>query len=85
MDSITTLPTARMIYDLGEFLVLDDKDDTGKFSYRNRKYHTYHGKKSPNHPSPVHHWQLGGFMMLVGGIASLIEVAKEAQQDLQQQ
>lgn len=83
MESFMTLPTARMLHDLGEMMVLDDKSDVGHFTYRNRKYHTYHGKRAPHHSSPIHHWQLGGLFMIIGQLAAMVEVAKEAQQDQQ--
>src|ERR1051326_2247311 len=54
-----TMPIARFVDKLGEFLIADDKHDIGYYSYKNRKNHTYHGRKAPNHPSVMHHWQVG--------------------------
>ena len=72
---------AKKVHDLGYMMILDDKDDVGWFSYSHRPYHTYRGKPSPKHPSPWHHWQLGGFMMVVAEIAGILEMAREMQQE----
>ncbi len=81
MDSITTMPMSRMLWDLGEMMIEDDKHDIGYFAYRNRKYHTYHGRRAPNHPLPFHHWQIGGIFCIVGKLAAMIELAKETEAD----
>ena len=57
------MPVAKFVDKLGEFLIADDKHDLGYYAYKNRKNHYYHGIKSPNHPSMMHHWQVGGIMM----------------------
>ena len=44
-------------FGLGSALLLDDAKDLGKFS-------------TPDHPSPIHHWQIGLCLM----IASLIGI-----------
>lgn len=49
----------------GESLIRDDAGDLGYFNYRNRKRHKYHGIKSPHHPSPWHHYQVGTVVSLL--------------------
>ncbi len=44
---------------LGNFLIKDDKFDLGKFKY---KAHGGH----PDHPSSLHHWQVGVITRLFG-------------------
>lgn len=60
-------------------LLWDDIDDLGYFTYFGRKNHVYHGKPSPDHPSPFHHWQWAGWFMLVGELLAYADVAKELQ------
>ena len=56
----------KLFYQIGEHLLRDDINDVGYFNYRNRRHHYYHGKHSPDHPSPFHHWQPALFMMAAG-------------------
>jgi hypothetical protein len=55
---------AEGMYNLGRFLIEDDKFDVGHFAYRNRP-HYYHGEFSKDHPSPLHHW-IYGTLLIVG-------------------
>ncbi len=66
----------------GESLIKDDKGDLGTFNYRNRKRHTYHGKKAPNHPSPFHHYQVGTVIYLTSLFMAPIAMALDIQEDL---
>ena len=50
---------------LGKFLMLDDQFDIGKFSY---KAHGGH----PDHPSKLHHWQLGYGLEVAGKLTESI-------------
>lgn len=62
---------AEALYNLGEFLVEDDKFDLGYYAYKNRP-HYYHGKLERDHPSTYHHWPLGILFMVSGGILGTI-------------
>lgn len=71
----------KLMYDVGSALLQDDAQDLGYFSYRNRRNHRYHGKSSPSHESPWHHWQIGVLLMLGAQaltLSSLVKDAKEA-------
>jgi hypothetical protein len=68
-----------MLWTFGEGLITDDAGDLGYASYRGRDNHVYHGKRSPNHPSPMHHYQLGTLMCLAAQFLQLSTVAAEAQ------
>jgi hypothetical protein len=72
-----SIPECEIIYNLGETLLYDDRGDIGFFTYRKRKNHYYNGKKSEDHPSPVHHWQLGALLVLFSEIAGLLAIARE--------
>ena len=74
-----------LIYNLGETLLYDDRQDIGFFTYRKRKNHYYNGKKSEDHPSPVHHWQLGALLVLFSEIAGLVAIAREMQKPPQEE
>lgn len=78
-SSDSMLPIAKTIYTLGELMVKDDISDLGYTTYRNRRNHYYHGKHSPNHPSPFHHWQVGTMFMVLGQLMGIASVAREAQ------
>ncbi len=43
---------------LGQVLLEDDWHDFGWYSYFNRDGH-------PDHPSPLHHWQIGAFFIFI--------------------
>src|SRR5207237_8454720 len=66
-----SLPECEIIYNIGEALLFDDRGDIGFFTYRHRNNHYYNGKKSPNHPSPLHHWQIGALLVIFSEIAVL--------------
>lgn len=70
----------KLFYQIGEHLLRDDISDVGYFNYRNRQHHYYHGKRSPDHPSPFHHWQPAIFLMaagtILGTMAELQEIYK---------
>ena len=65
------------IYELSTALIIDDVHDIGKFSYWNRHDHYYHFKKSPHHPSPFHHWQVGFFGAFIAQIGAAITKAMD--------
>lgn len=66
----------------GEQLIRDDKGDLGYFDYRNRRRHKYHGRYSPNHPSPVHHYQAGTVISLVSYMLAPIAMYLDLQDEL---
>ena len=66
----------------GESLIKDDKGDLGYLTYRNRKRHTYHGKKSPHHPSPWHHYQIGTALCLTSYLLAPIALMLDIKEDL---
>lgn len=66
----------------GESLIRDDKGDLGYLNYRNRRRHTYHGKKSPDHPSPVHHWQAGTALCLTSYLLAPIAMYLDMRDEL---
>lgn len=70
----------KIMWDLGENLIHDDKDDLGYFSYKNRKNHRYHGVSSPDHASPFHHWQFGAFLVLSSLMLTLGNMAHDAKE-----
>lgn len=72
---------SKNLHEFGRILVMDDKSDIGYFEYYDRDSHYYHGKHSPHHPSPWHHWQVGGAFMLVGQLLGTIAALKEVQQE----
>ena len=74
-DSVT-----KIMYDLGEALIADDKGDLGYFSYRNRPRHRYHGVSSPRHDSALHHWQAGVLLMLGAQFLHLSQLVNEAKE-----
>ncbi len=45
--------------DLGKYILLDDIDDLGKYSFE-------------GHPSPIHHWQWGLLLMAVAEFADTL-------------
>lgn len=65
----------------GESLIKDDAGDLGYFTYRNRNRHTYHGKKSPHHPSPVHHYMLGTGLCLLSYFMAPLAVALDIKEE----
>lgn len=79
------LDTASLLYEFSEALIKDDKHDIGYFTYRNRKSHKYHGKPAPNHPSPIHHWQIGGLGIALSLVMGLLHDLQEMQKVMQQE
>ena len=76
---------ARMLYNISEAAIFDDKHDIGYFAYKNRKNHKYHGKKAPDHPESFHHWQWGGLGIAAATIMYLIATLNETQKALKEQ
>jgi hypothetical protein len=66
----------------GESLIRDDAGDLGYLTYRNRKRHTYHGKKSPHHPSPLHHYQIGTIITLSSYFLAPLAMALDMRDEL---
>jgi hypothetical protein len=60
------------VHNFSMYLILDDVHDLGRGQYYERIDHFYHGRKSPHHPSPLHHWQLGIAGLLFSQVGSLI-------------
>lgn len=75
-----TLDQAEMLNNLAVSLIEDDRHDIGYTTYRNRNSHYYHGKRSPNHDSPWHHWQIGGILYIISQIAGAIALTHEMHQ-----
>ena len=69
------------IHNISMYLLLDDAHDLGRFSYYQRGDYYYHGRHSPNHPSPVHHWQLAIFGLLFSNIGSVVMKGAEMFRD----
>lgn len=46
---------------IGQVMLDDDAHDFGWFSYKNRPGH-------PDHPSPLHHWQYGTILIVIGEV-----------------
>jgi hypothetical protein len=69
---------AKILYNLGESMIYDDRGDLGWVTYRNRRLHQYGGKPAPNHSSPVHHWMAGTALCLMAQAMALVATAQEA-------
>ncbi len=78
-----TIPIAKFIHLIGEYLIEDDKDDIGKTVYYGDVYHEYHGEIHPDHPGFMHHWMIGGFMVATGQALGTISVVKEMVRNMQ--
>ena len=76
---------ARLLYNLSEAMIHDDRHDLGWFTYKNRKNHKYHGKVAPHHESPWHHWQIGGLGIALAEVMGLLATLGEAQKALKEQ
>lgn len=70
-----------LIHNVSMFLIMDDKDDLGRFTYYDRHEHWYQGKNSPHHPTPWHHWQIGAIGLLVSQIGALVSKGVEMYND----
>lgn len=71
------------LYNLGDFLLYDDRHDIGYTVYYNRP-HYYHDRLEKDHPSPLHHWPLGILFMALGqtiGTLATLNDMKNATQD----
>lgn len=68
---------AKVIYNLGHTMILDDKADLGWVTYRGRHNHTYHGKKAPDHPSPFHHYMIGSVLCMLAQAMSIGALAND--------
>jgi hypothetical protein len=69
------------IHNFSLYLILDDVHDLGRGQYYERIDHFYHGRKSPDHPSVLHHWQLGLAGLLVSQVGSLLTKGLELYSD----
>jgi hypothetical protein len=65
------------IHNFSMYLILDDVHDLGRGQYYERIDHFYHGRKSPHHPSPFHHYQIGIAGLLFSQVGSLITKGME--------
>ena len=59
-------------------MIKDDAHDLGFTSYRSRANHKYHGVVRPDHPSALHHWQIGSMLVLLSQFLALADTAAEA-------
>ena len=80
--NVSTLPDipmefAEAMYNLGFILLVDDIHDVGHTTYYNRKNHFYKGKHSPDHPTPLHHWQVAIPILLLSKVLGLLAFARE--------
>lgn len=67
---------ADIIHSTGIHMLEDDAQDIGYFEYSNRQSHYYHGVYSPDHPSPLHHWQFAIPLIAVGKLMGLGAIGK---------
>jgi len=61
-----------IIHNVSMYLLVDDMHDLGRGQYTKRTDYYYHGKHSPDHPSPFHHWILGYFGILTSQIGTAL-------------
>jgi len=71
---------AKILYNVGESMIKDDKNDLAWTTYSNRRLHHYGGHRAPNHSSPFHHWQVGTALCFLSQFLALASTAIEAQQ-----
>lgn len=69
---------AKILYNFGSAMIKDDAHDLGFMSYRSRNSHKYHGVIKPDHPSNLHHWQVGSALVLISQLMALADTASEA-------
>jgi len=83
LNSIPDIPlwVCRSIYDIGLALLRDDAHDIGYFQYYNRQGAYYHGRKTMNHNSPIHHWQPAIIMIILSQVLGLLTKTKEIYAD----
>lgn len=70
-----------IIHNVSLFLLRDDISDIGRFTYYDRDDHYYHGNKSTDHPSMLHHWQFGIIGLVVSQFGSLLNIGKDIYDD----
>ena len=75
---------AKILYNLGESMIHDDKADIGWTTYSNRRLHYYGGRPAPSHTSPVHHWMAGTALCLIAQAMALVSTAQEASEVYQE-
>lgn len=71
---------SKILYNLGESMIHDDRGDLGWTTYRNRRLHRYQGRAAPHHASPLHHWIWGTGLCLVAQMMALAQTANEARE-----
>lgn len=72
-----SMPVAKFIHQIGEYLIEDDRDDLFKTVYYDDKNHFYHGEKHPDHPGFMHHWMIGGICVFTGQMLGAMNMARE--------
>lgn len=70
-----------IIHNVSMYLLVDDMHDLGRGQYTKRTDYYYHGKHSPEHPSPFHHWVLGYFGILTSQIGTALLKGLELYED----
>lgn len=76
VDGRTLLANAEILDQISRTLIEDDATDIGYFEYYGRKDHYYHGVHSPDHPSPFHHWWIGGLTLAAAKLMGIAAVGK---------
>jgi hypothetical protein len=76
-----TREDAKIVYHLGERLILHDKFDVGNFSYRHRP-HYWNGKREVKHMSPFHHWVPGFFLLIAGQLMGTAAELKDTYEQI---
>lgn len=74
----------KKLYNLGDFLLYDDRHDIGYTVYRNRP-HYYHGKLEKDHESPYHHWPLGILFLALGQTLGTLATLNDMKQAVQEE
>lgn len=67
-----------IMHEFSVFLLKDDKHDLGYYRYYRRKGHYYMGRPAPNHPSMLHHWQIGIGGLILAQLGGLLNLARNA-------
>jgi hypothetical protein len=70
-----------ILHNISMFLIRDDAGDVGYFRYSDRDHHYHHGKLSPDHPSVVHHWQIGVGLLFLSQVGSLMNLGMGVYED----
>lgn len=58
-------------------LIKDDAHDLKFMSYKSRNSHKYHGVVQTDHPSNLHHWQVGSVLVLLSQFMAVADTASE--------